>query len=116
MMDGKTMMAGTACGAMLAVCTMLSAAAQSQPQNALVTAQMPVCGTHNPSFETMLKELKQRTAWRGVHENEMGELELTVGRNGAWFLFYHAIDTGNRKLVCLVARGRLSRESFGSPV
>lgn len=104
------------CSAPLAVCSAPPTLAQSPSTNPLLTAPMPKCGPLTPVFERYLERLKQRTAWRGAHENAPGELELTVGRNGAWFLFFHSLDAGKQKMVCLIARGGNSRELFGRPV
>ncbi|MEM6463342.1 MAG: hypothetical protein AAF724_15650 [Pseudomonadota bacterium] len=63
-----------------------------------------------------MADLRQRRAWYGEHQNGNGGLELTVGDNGIWLLFYHTRDAQEQKSVCLIARGTASRDSFGRPV
>lgn len=102
--------------ALLAIGADPTAYAQSRSGNPLLAAPMPLCGPLTPAFAKLLADLKQRPAWRGAHGERPGELELTVGSNGVWFLFFHSVDAGKRKTVCLIARGEDSREIFGRPV
>ena len=84
--------------------------------NPLQRAPMPACGPTGGVFDRYLKELKQRRAWRGAHENGQGEIEVTVGRDGSWTMFYYSVNRAGVEQACVIARGGGSRESFGRPV
>lgn len=90
--------------------------AQTPKPNPLSVGPMPRCGPLDTAFQRLFKDLNLRRTWRGNHENQSGELELAVGRGGAWYLFYHARDGQDRARVCLIARGSRSEALFGNPV
>ncbi len=84
--------------------------------NPLKTAPLPVCGPVDNNFHRLFSALRQQEAWRGAHENGHGDIRLTVGKGGAWSMFYHTNDTSGVERVCVIARGHGSREAFGKPV
>ncbi|MDA4843960.1 hypothetical protein [Hoeflea poritis] len=90
--------------------------ALSQEHNPILAAPLPVCGLDNKAFEGLIEQLELNRVWRGRHENGEGALELTTNRKGQWLLLYRSMDSQDRKLVCVVARGSDSREWFGRPV
>ena len=110
--------AATAALAALTLTVVLAAVgwAQAPMPNPLAAGPMPRCGPLDAAFERLFRNLRLRRSWRGSHENQAGELELAVGRNGTWYLFYHGRDRQDHPRVCLIARGRQSQALFGNPV
>jgi hypothetical protein len=82
----------------------------------LKTAPMPLCGPVDGAFNKIFDELRHQRVWRGAHENGLGDLEITVGRDGSWSMFFYSTDNAGDEHVCLVARGTASTEMFGRPV
>jgi|GEM_PF-2910929 len=98
------------------LCALLAVIATKAHGNPLQTAPMPTCGPTGGVFDRYLKELKQRKAWRGAHENGHGDIEVTVGRDGSWYMFYYSVNEAGVEQACVIARGIGSRETFGRPV